>query len=87
MFLTSEITGGILKTQTRTLHFPIEVNRVPGLILTISVSARKEMLSALDAVGIGPQELPNLVQMLLEDARDACDGSVPGLIVSSLENV
>jgi hypothetical protein len=74
-----------MKTQTRTMQFPVEVNGVPGLILTISVSARKEMLAALDAVGVGSQELPNLIQKLMEDARDACDGSVPGLIISNLE--
>ena len=74
-----------MKSQTSTMQFPIEVNGVPGLILTISVSARKEMLAALDAVGVGHQELPNLIQKLVQDARDACDGSVPGLIVSNLE--
>ena len=75
-----------MKTQTQTLQFPIEVNRLPGLVLTISVSARKEMLSALEAVGVGPTELPNLIKKLVEDARDACDGSVEGLIVSNLED-
>jgi hypothetical protein len=74
-----------MKSQTSTLQFPIEVNGVPGLILTISVSARKEMLAALEAVGVGTQELPNLIKKLVEDARDACDGSVPGPIVSNLE--
>jgi len=43
------------------------------------------MLAALDAVAVGPQELPNRIQKLLQDARDACDGSVPGLILSNLE--
>jgi len=85
MFLTSEIIGASMKTQTRNLQFPIEVNNIPGLILSISVSARKEMLAALEAVGVGPQELPNLIQKLVEDARDACDGVVPGLIISNLD--
>jgi hypothetical protein len=74
-----------VKSQTSTLQFPIEVNGVPGLILSISVSARREMLAALEAVGVETQELPNLIKKLVEDARDACDGSVPGLIVTNLE--
>ena len=67
-------------------EFPIEVSRVPGFVLTIQVSARKEMLDALNSVGVGPAELPNMQKKLLQDAVEACDGIVPGLIVSNLDD-
>ena len=75
-----------MKTQTQSMQFPIEVKGVPGLILTVSISARKELLDALHAVGVGPAELPNLIKARLDDVVAACDGSVKGLIVSSLED-
>ena len=75
-----------MKTQTQTRQFPIEISDVPGMILTISVSAEKSMLAALDAVGVGTEEMPNLIKKLLQDAIDACDGTVPGLIVSNRED-
>lgn len=75
-----------MKTQTQKREFPLEISGVPGMILTLSVSVRKEMLGPLDAVGVGPAELPNMQKKLLQDAIDACDGIVPGLIVSNLED-
>ena len=39
-----------MKTETSKLEFPVEVKGVPGPTLTISVSALKELLPALDAV-------------------------------------
>jgi hypothetical protein len=75
-----------MKTNTQSMQFPVEIKKIPGLILTISISARKEMLDALNAVGVGPQELPNMQKKLLEDARDILDGSLEGLIVSNLED-
>jgi len=75
-----------MKTQTQSMSFPVEVNGVAGLVLTISVSAVKELLPTLDALGFGSQELPNKIKAVLEEARDACDGSVKGLIISNLED-
>jgi hypothetical protein len=74
-----------MKTGTQKMDFSVEVKGVPGLILTVSVSARKEMLAALDAVGVTAVELPNYMHTILEEARDAVDGSVRGLIISNLE--
>jgi hypothetical protein len=75
-----------VKTQTIKREFPLEISGVPGMILTISVSVRKEMIGALDAVGVGAAELPNMQKKLLQEAIDAVDGTVPGLIVSNLED-
>lgn len=75
-----------MKTQTQTLVFPVEVEGVAGLVLTISVSAVKELLPTLDVLGFGSQELPNKINAVLQQARDACDGSVEGLIVSNRED-
>ena len=75
-----------MKKHTQSMQFPIEVSGVPGLVLTLSISARGEMLDALSAVGVTSIELPNLIKARLENARDACDGSLPGLIVSNLED-
>jgi hypothetical protein len=68
------------------MQFPIQVNDVPDLILTISVSALKKLLAALEAVGVATQELPNLIKKLVDDAGDACNGCLPGLIVSNRED-
>ena len=74
-----------MKIATQSMKFPVEAGGIPGLILTISVSADKNLLPALNAVGFGEMELPNKIKAVLEEARDACDGSVTGLIVSNLE--
>lgn len=75
-----------MKTQTQSLTFPVEVNGVAGLVLTISVSAVKELLPTLDVLGFGSQELPNKIKAVLEEARDVLDGSLDGLIVSNRED-
>jgi hypothetical protein len=75
-----------VKAQTIKREFPLEISGVPGMILTVSVSVRKEMISALEAVGVGAAELPNMQKKLLQEAIDACDGTVSGLIVSNLED-
>jgi hypothetical protein len=74
-----------MKTNTQSIELPIEISGVAGMTLKLSVSARKEMLPLLDQVGIGTEELPNRIKTLLQDAVDACDGVVPGLIVSNRE--
>ena len=74
-----------MKVHTQSVELPIEVDGVSGMTLKLSISARKEMLPLLDQVGVGPAELPNRIKTLLQDAVDACDGVVPGLIVSNLE--
>lgn len=74
-----------MKTASQSMKFPTEIKGIPGLILTLTVSAERSMLPALNAAGVGEMELPNLIKARLEDARDACDGSVPGLIISNLE--
>ena len=71
---------------TQSFKFPIEVRGIPGLVLTVSIGARSEMLDALAAVGVGPEELPNFIRARLEDVTLACDGSVQGLVVGSLED-
>jgi hypothetical protein len=76
-----------MKTQSKSAKFPVEVSKVPGFTLQITVSARSEMLDALNAVGVGPEKLGNHIEMLLQEAISACDGVVPGLIVSNLESV
>lgn len=75
-----------MKTYTQTIKLPIEVQNVPGFTLTISVSANKEMLNSLEAIGIGQAEIGNHIKKLLQEAVDACDGIVPGLIVSNQES-
>jgi hypothetical protein len=74
-----------MKTNTQSRRYQIEVSGVPGLILTISVSAESSLLSALDTVGVGPTELHNYIQAKLDEIRDTLDGSVQGLVVSNLE--
>jgi hypothetical protein len=74
-----------LKAHTQSIELPIEVDGVAGLTLKLSISAKKERLPLLDQVGVGPEELPNRIKTLLQDAVDACDGTVPGLIVSNRE--
>ena len=76
-----------MKIQSKSITLPVEVSGVSGLTLRITVSARSEMLDALDAVGVGTEELPNLVSTLLQEAVSGCDGVVPGLIVSDLEHI
>ena len=74
-----------MKAHTQSIEFPIEIDGVAGMILKLSVSAKKEMLPLLDQVGVGTEELPNRIKTLLQEAVDACDGIVPGLIVSNRE--
>jgi hypothetical protein len=74
-----------MKTASQSFKYPIEVKDVPAFTIQITISARKEMLPFLRAAGFGEDELPNKIRALLEQARDACDGSVDGLIISNLE--
>jgi hypothetical protein len=74
-----------LKAQTQSIEFPIEIDGVAGLVLKLSISAKKEMSPLLDQIGVGSEELPNRIKTLLQDAVDACDGTVSGLIVSNQE--
>ena len=79
-----------MKKNTQQLQFVVEARardgqKVPGFILTISASSRGEMHDALNAVGIGESEIGNFIRRILDQSRDALDGSVEGLIISSLE--
>jgi hypothetical protein len=76
-----------MKTATQKIHLPIEVNGIPGLVLTVSVSARKEMLDAMAAQGVDDAEIHNLIQAKIQEVVSALDGSVSGLIVSNLEDL
>jgi hypothetical protein len=76
-----------MKAYTQTVILPIEIQNIPGFTLALSVSARKEMLASLEAIGIGPTEIGNHITKLLQEAVDACDGSVSGLIVSNRESI
>lgn len=76
-----------MKIHTQSIEFVIEVQQIPGFTLKLSVSARKEMLQSLEGIGIGPAEIGNHIKKLVKEAVDACDGSVPGLIVDNLESV
>lgn len=76
-----------MKIHTQSIEFVIEVQQIPGFTLKLSVSARKEMLHSLEAIGIGSTEIGNHIKKLLQEATDACDGSITGLIVDNLETV
>jgi hypothetical protein len=74
-----------VKTATEKREFVIEFKQKPGFILTLSLSARKEMLDVLDAAGITGIELGNWIHAKLDECQNALDGSVAGLIISNLE--
>lgn len=76
-----------MKIHTQSIEFIIEAQQVPGFTLKISVSARKEMLASLEAIGIGSTEIGNHIRKLVQETVDACDGSVTGLIVDNLETM
>ena len=59
---------------------------LPKAIHPIVSDVGKRFLDALNAEGVGPVELPNPIKARLDDVVAACDGSVDGLIVSSLED-
>lgn len=71
------------------LQFPIEVGeqKLPGLTLKVSIQADSKYLMLLNQHGYGEQELANYIRARLQDAVDALDGSLPGLIVSNLEEI
>lgn len=66
-------------------RYPVEIAGIPAGILTVSISIDAKYLPILEANGFMSQELHNYQVKLLDDARDAMDGSVAGLIISNLE--
>jgi|APSaa5957512622_1039677.scaffolds.fasta_scaffold433341_2 hypothetical protein len=58
----------------------IEVSEVPALQITVTVKARPEMVTFLEAVGMDEQSLKNYMEKILEEAFESMDGCVTGLI-------
>lgn len=72
-----------MKTLTQTIKFPVEVDGVRVLELRISVSARSEAIHLAPSINTDETTLSNYIHTVLEEAKNALDGSVRGLIVEN----
>lgn len=72
-----------MKTLTQTQKFPVEVDGVKVLELRISVSAKSEALHLAPSISTDETTLLNYIHTILEEAKNALDGSVRGLIVEN----
>ena len=55
--------------------------------LTVQIKINESMLPFLESNGYSGTELHNYLEARVQDAVLAMDGSVPGVVVSNLENL
>ncbi len=73
--------------RTATLKLPLEIGGIQCATVSISISINEAARGALDAAGFGDVELANTLKEKTREVVVALDGSVPGLIVQSLEDL
>jgi hypothetical protein len=73
--------------QTAVLKFPMEIGGIECATLSVSITVNDAARGMLAAAGFGDVELANTLKEKARDIVVALDGSVPGLIVPSLEDL
>ena len=72
---------------TAVIKLPLEIGGIQCATVRITIGVVDVMIPALAAAGFNEVELANTVKAKMQDIVTALDGSVPGLIVSTLEDI
>ena len=69
------------------INLPLEIGGIECARVRIAININESTFPALSAAGFGEMELANTLKEKAREIVVALDGSVPGLIVSSLEDL